>query len=101
MSVNDPCHTLPPLILLDVLFERANDPLFHPQPRMLTCCSALHCLIMHDAALRERPWLADSLVPPVAAAQPAPGATRMRPLVYVYDIPAWAAARMLQYRAPK
>jgi hypothetical protein len=53
------------------------------------------------AALCDRPWLAGHLVPPIAAAAPAPGATRMRPLIYVYDPPAWAAARMMQYRDAK
>lgn len=54
-----------------------------------------------STSLQERPWLAGHLVPPVAAARPPEGATRKRPLIFVYDSPAWAAARMMQYRGTK
>lgn len=53
------------------------------------------------AVFEHRPWLEGHLVPPVAAAQPAAGATLKRPYIFVYDVPAYAAARMLQYRGPK
>eukprot|EP00775_Hariotina_reticulata_P004291 gene4291-4543_t len=56
----------------------------------------------YPTTLLERPWLKKGvLVPPSGTFQPPPAATRKRPFIFVYDIPAYAAARMLQYRGPK
>jgi hypothetical protein len=66
---------------------------------LLVCFIAAQLFLY--AVLRDRPWLAGHLVPPIAAAAPAPGRTLRRPLLYVYDVPAWAAARMMQYRDAK
>ncbi len=45
----------------------------------------------------ERPWLRPHTVTPAALQ----GKTRMRPLIYVYDLPAEFNSRMLQYRLNK
>ena len=46
----------------------------------------------------ERPWLKPHAAMPPAAADPAPGATRRRPLIFVHELPADYHSRMLQYR---
>lgn len=45
----------------------------------------------------ERPWLRELIAAPAAA----PMATRKRPLLYIYDLPAEFNSRMLQYRLNK
>lgn len=72
-----------------------------PECTLHACKHKKHtCVLL--AALLERPWLKDgALVPPAGTTRPAKGATRKRPFIYVYDAPAYAAARMLQYRSPK
>ena len=44
---------------------------------------------------KERPWLKPHVHTP-AARDPEPGATRKRPLIYVYELPAFYNAVMLQ-----
>ncbi|PSC69932.1 exostosin-like glycosyltransferase [Micractinium conductrix] len=48
----------------------------------------------------ERPWIKD-LVHTPASKDPEPGATRKRPRIYVYELPALYNAWMLQYRPDK
>ncbi|RMZ55166.1 hypothetical protein APUTEX25_005444 [Auxenochlorella protothecoides] len=45
----------------------------------------------------ERPWIADMVYTP-ATHEPAANATRLRPLIWVYEMPEEYASRMLQYR---
>ena len=45
----------------------------------------------------ERPYIAPVAVAPAAEEWP-PERSRLRPLIYVYDLPAMYNARMLQYR---
>jgi hypothetical protein len=44
---------------------------------------------------KDRPWLKPHVHTP-AARDPEPGATRKRPLIYVYELPAFYNAVMLQ-----
>jgi hypothetical protein len=45
-----------------------------------------------------KPWLAEIIIPPLAAADPPLTEKRLRPLIYVYDLPPDYNARLLQYR---
>lgn len=47
-----------------------------------------------------RPWIKPFAVTP-AAEDPEPGATRLRPLIYVYEMPTWFNQILLQYRFEK
>eukprot|EP00884_Botryococcus_braunii_P019031 jgi/Botrbrau1/5811/Bobra.0155s0033.1 len=49
---------------------------------------------------KAKPWLKPVFVPPPSAGDPPPSATRLRPLIYVYDLPADYNTRLLQYRFP-
>ena len=44
------------------------------------------------------PWLNASAVEPPAALEPPPSASRLRPLIYVYDLEPLYQSLMLQYR---
>ena len=48
--------------------------------------------------LNDRPWVRGSLAPTPAAQR---RAKRLRPLIYVYDMPAEFTTRMLQYRVER
>lgn len=50
---------------------------------------------MHEA---DRPWLKPHAAMPPAAADPVPGTTRKRPLIFVHELPGDYHSRMLQYR---
>lgn len=47
----------------------------------------------------EQPWLAEHVHTP-AAMPPEPGATRLRPLIYIYELPPRFNQHMLQVRWP-
>ena len=46
----------------------------------------------------HKPWLAESISPVPAAEDPPVRPTRVRPLIYVYDMPPNITTRMLQYK---
>ncbi|KAL4419203.1 hypothetical protein ABPG77_000597 [Micractinium sp. CCAP 211/92] len=48
----------------------------------------------------ERPWLKPHVRTP-ASKDPEPGATRKRPLIYIYELPPMYNSNMLQYRVAK
>eukprot|EP00884_Botryococcus_braunii_P008777 jgi/Botrbrau1/17900/Bobra.50_1s0001.1 len=48
-----------------------------------------------------RPWLLEAMVPPPAAADPPVLKKRLRPLIYVYDLPPDYNSRLLEYRVDK
>jgi hypothetical protein len=54
------------------------------------------------AALEARPWLKEHAVQPPASLDPPPtNATRVRPFIFVYDIPTAYTSNLLQYRLTK
>jgi hypothetical protein len=68
-------------------------------------------MLIPEAFLESRPWVADVLVPEAAAANASAAdgrterrterldrKTRLRPLIYVYELPPDFNSRMLQYR---
>ncbi len=48
--------------------------------------------------LAMQPWLRDVVVEPAAAQDPPPAPTRLRPLVYIYDLEPLYNSKLLQYR---
>lgn len=46
----------------------------------------------------NKPWLRKAITPPVAAQDPPLTPTRLRPYVYVYDVPPDYSSDILQYR---
>ena len=61
-----------------------------------SCCA--RCAPAAGMEDGERPWLKPHVHTP-AARDPEPGATRKRPLIYVYELPAIYNSVMLQVRA--
>jgi hypothetical protein len=46
----------------------------------------------------DHPWIQDVIIEPPAAADPPVLVRRLRPLIYVYDLPPDYNSRLLQYR---
>jgi hypothetical protein len=54
--------------------------------------------VMEESLLSRRPWLAAHVSPTPEAQSELPSTPRMRPLIYVYELPPEFSSRMLQYR---
>ena len=63
--------------------------------KVYTCYYGIVPTGMHET---ERPWLKPHAAMPPAAADPAPGDNRKRPLIFVHELPGDYHSRMLQYR---
>ncbi len=48
--------------------------------------------------MAAQPWLRDAAEEPLAARDPPPAPTRLRPLIYIYDLDPLYNSRLLQYR---